>query len=132
MNTGKETWKWALVVLLLAVFLITANQAYQQLANQEDYEPPDDYMKGDSWDIEHQTGPGAGQPVEVNYDNTNTATSNKPQSVIINERLTTPKKIVFDDESNWNQSQNDSNQSSAEPVKDIIKESLKKSASKNN
>ena len=127
MNTGKETWKWALVVLLLAVFLITANQAYEHLANQEDYEPPDDYKKGDSWDLEHQTGPGSGQPVEIKNGNSNKITSGKNQPVKINERLSTPKTIVFDDDSKWNQSKNESNQPSAEPVKDIIKESLKKS-----
>ena len=101
MNTGKETWKWALVVILLAVFLITANQAYQHLANQEDYAPPDDYLKGDSWDLEHNSGPGAGQPTTVS-ENNNSLTPNKP-SVKVNQRLSTVKPIVFDDKSDWNQ-----------------------------
>ena len=100
MNTGKETWKWALVVILLAVFLITANQAYQHLANQEDFAPPDDYLKGDSWDLEHNTGPGAGQPTSVSENNT--LSPDKP-SVKVNQRLSNVKPIVFDDKSDWNQ-----------------------------
>lgn len=100
MNTGKETWKWALVVILLAVFLITANQAYQHLANQEDYAPPDDYLKGDSWDLEHNTGPGAGQPTSVSQ--TNTLSPDKP-TIKVNQRLSNVKPIVFDDKSDWNQ-----------------------------
>lgn len=65
MQTGSETWKWGVVFILLAIFLITANQAYQHVTSQEHYEPPDDYMKGDSWDIEHHDGPGAGQALEL-------------------------------------------------------------------
>ncbi len=65
MQTGNETWKWGVVFILLAIFLVTANQAYQHVTSQENYEPPDDYMKGDSWDIEHQSGPGAGQAMEM-------------------------------------------------------------------
>ena len=68
MQNKSETWKWGVVFILLAIFLVTANQAYQHVTSQEDYEPPDDYLKGDSWDIEHQSGPGAGQPVQLNPD----------------------------------------------------------------
>ncbi len=80
MNTGKETWKWGVVVLLLAVFLITANQAYQHIANQEDYEAPDDWRKGDSWDQEHGGGPGAGQPMQVTPDYSRSQTTPTPVS----------------------------------------------------
>lgn len=65
MKTGSETWKWGLVFVLLAVFLIVANQAYVNVTSQEVFAPPDDYLKGDSWDIEHQGGPGAGQAMEL-------------------------------------------------------------------
>ncbi|MDN5279121.1 MAG: hypothetical protein PWR01_3086 [Clostridiales bacterium] len=65
MKTGNETWKWGLVFVLLAIFLVTANQAYVHITSQEDFPPPDDYLKGDSWDIEHQSGPGAGQALEL-------------------------------------------------------------------
>lgn len=65
MQTGNETWKWGVVFILLAIFLITANQAYQHVTSQEHFEPPDDYLKGDSWDIEHQSGPGAGQAIQL-------------------------------------------------------------------
>lgn len=65
MQTGSETWKWGVVFILLAIFLITANQAYQHVTSQEHYEPPDDYKNGDSWDIEHHGGPGAGQAIEL-------------------------------------------------------------------
>lgn len=66
MKLGEETWKWALVVLLLAVFLLVANQAYRTVNNPEDqFPPPDDYTKGDSFDIERNPGPGAGQPIDV-------------------------------------------------------------------
>jgi len=68
MSLGEETWKWALVVVLLAVFIILAKQAYLSLNNPEDqFPPPTDYMQGDSWDLEHgaSPGPGAGQPVNV-------------------------------------------------------------------
>lgn len=65
MQTGSENWKWGAVFILLAIFLITANHAYQNVTKQEAYEPPDDYLKGDSWDIENQGGPGAGQAIEL-------------------------------------------------------------------
>jgi len=68
MKPGSDTWKWALVAVLLAVFITTANQAYVHVTSQEDYAPPDDYLKGDSWDAEHSAGPGAGQPVQMDND----------------------------------------------------------------
>lgn len=122
MNTGKETWKWGLVVLLLTVFLITANQAYQHIAKQETFEAPDDYLKGDSWDLEHQTGPGAGQPFEVTNPNANTnnnlklPTPNKQN----NQRLNIPKPIDFDDKSDWD---NKSEKKETKPVSIIYNNS---------
>lgn len=65
METGSESWKWGLVLILLGVFLLVANQAYVAVTSQEDYPPPDDYMAGDSFDIEHKAGPGAGQPMDI-------------------------------------------------------------------
>ena len=63
--SGNETWKWGLVFVLLAVFLITANHAYLYISGLEDFPPPDDYLMGDSWDLEHGSGPGAGQPMNL-------------------------------------------------------------------
>ncbi len=102
MNTGNETWKWGVVVLLLGVFLITANQAYQHIAKQEVYEAPDDYLKGDSWDLEHQSGPGAGQPTELPQNNNNSISAPKIQN---NQRLMNIKQIDFGDKSNWSDSE---------------------------
>jgi hypothetical protein len=68
MRLGEETWKWALVFVLLGLFILVGNQAYKAVNNPEDQlPPPDDYLKGDSYDQEHGlvTGPGSGQPVEV-------------------------------------------------------------------
>jgi hypothetical protein len=65
MKTGNETWKWALVFILLTIFLVTANQAYEHITNQEDFPPPTDYLEGDSWDLEHGSGPGAGQAMQM-------------------------------------------------------------------
>ncbi len=115
MNTGKETWKWGVVVLLLAVFLITANQAYQHIANQEEFEAPDDYLKGDSWDQEHGGGPGAGQPMQVAPDYSRSQTTPTPVSTSnsdseLNNGLSSQEPIVLDDNVNWNQSDSDSNQ----------------------
>lgn len=106
MQKGNENWKWGVVVLLLAIFLITANQAYQHLANQETFEPPDDYLKGDSWDLEHQNGPGAGQPMQLTTDNNpqTTPTVNTTSSVESNNTLTVPEPIVLDDDIDWSQS----------------------------
>lgn len=113
MNTGKETWKWGVVVLLLAVFLITANQAYQHIANQEDFEAPDDYLKGDSWDLEHGGGPGAGQPIQITNDYNRSQTTPAPVGTSNSElsnSSTGQEPIVLDDNVNWNQSDSDSNQ----------------------
>ena len=103
MNSGKETWKWAVVVILLAIFLITANQAYQHIANQEDYAPPDDWQKPDSWDLEHNSGPGAGQPTSNQKATDNDIIDETPK-VKINQRLTMPKSIVIEDDSEWSDS----------------------------
>ncbi|MBF0498536.1 MAG: hypothetical protein HQM09_00250 [Candidatus Riflebacteria bacterium] len=67
MKLGEETWKWSLVIILLAVFILVGNQAWRSFNNPDDqFEPPEDYLKGDSFDQEHRDhGPGAGQPVEV-------------------------------------------------------------------
>lgn len=65
MEMGNETWKWGLVCALLAVFLLVANQAYQALTTQEEFSPPDDYLKGDSFDMEHRSGPGGGQAIDI-------------------------------------------------------------------
>ena len=113
MNTGKETWKWGVVVLLLAIFLITANQAYQHIANQEEFEAPDDYLKGDSWDLEHGSGPGAGQPMQITTDYNRSQTT--PEQVgsnnsSLNGNLTSPEPIILEDNVNWNQSDSDSEQ----------------------
>lgn len=107
MQKGNENWKWGVVVLLLAIFLITANQAYQHLANQETFEPPDDYLKGDSWDLEHQNGPGAGQPMQLSTDNYSMPTAAPAANVASNESnnaLTMPEPIVLDDDVDWSQS----------------------------
>ena len=95
MQTGKETWKWGVVVLLLAILLITANQAYQGL--EEEYAPPDDYTKGDSWDLEHQSGPGAGQPMQMpeNKENSN-ASNNSTESKNLSS-----EKIEIEDDIDW-------------------------------
>jgi hypothetical protein len=68
MEFGREPWKWGLVLMLLAVFLVVANQAYVAVTSQETFDPPDDYLKGDSFDLEHQAGPGAGTPIDVPAD----------------------------------------------------------------
>lgn len=65
MEIGKESWKWGLVLILLAVFLLIAHQAYVAVTSQEDFAPPEDYKQGDSYDVERNPGPGAGQPVNL-------------------------------------------------------------------
>jgi len=90
MQTGNDTWKWGVVFILLAIFLVTANQAYQHVSNQEHFEPPDDYLKGDSWDIEHRGGPGAGQAVELPAGYSPEAepvTAEEPEPMIIQEEI---------------------------------------------
>lgn len=68
MNIGKEPWKWGLVFMLLAVFVVVANQAYVAVSSYEEVPPPDDWKSGDSFDQEHQAGPGAGIPMSVPED----------------------------------------------------------------
>ena len=110
MNTGKETWKWGIVALLLAIFLITANQAYQHIANQEVYDAPDDYLKGDSWDLEHQSGPGAGQPMQMTTDYSNNQTTpTVADNSNLSDSLTSPEQIVLEDNIDWNQSDSEQN-----------------------
>jgi len=65
MQTGNETWKWGAVFILFAIFILVANQAYLALSGNEDFAPPKDWQEGDSYDIEHKAGPGAGQPMDV-------------------------------------------------------------------
>jgi hypothetical protein len=68
MQLGDESWKWALVIVLLGVLVAVGNQAYKSVYNPENqFDPPDDYLKGDSFDIERGLagGPAAGQPVDV-------------------------------------------------------------------
>lgn len=96
MQTGNETWKWGVVFILLAIFLITANQAYQHVSNQEHFEPPDDYLKGDSWDLEHQGGPGAGQAVELPPDYSPDVSPDSSTS----EEASEP--MVIQEEIDWN------------------------------
>ncbi|MBU1108784.1 MAG: hypothetical protein KKB51_19060 [Candidatus Riflebacteria bacterium] len=101
MQNGSETWKWGVVFILLAVFLVTANQAYQHITTQETFEPPDDYLKGDSWDMEHQGGPGAGQPMQLSPD-LPAADFDQP----LGEPVTAPEEdaepIILEDEIDWN------------------------------
>ncbi len=78
MEIGNESWKWGLVLILLGVFILVANQAYVAVTSQEDYPPPDDYKQGDSFDLEHQGGPGAGQPMDVPPDLTGSTTPETP------------------------------------------------------
>ncbi|MGM0598754.1 MAG: hypothetical protein ACQETH_02945 [Candidatus Rifleibacteriota bacterium] len=104
MTTGNDTWKWALVFILLAIFLVTANQAYNHIANQEDFAPPTDYLEGDSWDLEHGSGPGAGQAMQMpenktpDTDNpTQTQTQPKTPSSEQEEPM-----IIHEEEIDWN------------------------------
>lgn len=64
---GNDTWKWALVLVLSAVFILVAHQAYKSLNNADDqFPPPDDYLKGDSYDLDHGAAPGpvGGAPID--------------------------------------------------------------------
>lgn len=67
MQLGSENWKWVLVVILLGVFVVVGNHAYLAIYNpQDDFPPPNDHLKGDSYDIENGlSGPGTGQTNEV-------------------------------------------------------------------
>ncbi|MEW6711654.1 MAG: hypothetical protein AB1403_17665 [Candidatus Riflebacteria bacterium] len=105
MKTGTETWKWGLVFVLLAVFLVTANHAYVQITSQEDYPPPDDYKQGDSWDLEHQSGPGAGQAMQLPGEIQDPVTG--PDSPVIppgdDDKLPEQPDLVHPAEIDWNQ-----------------------------
>ena len=104
MQKGNENWKWGVVVLLLTLFLITANQAYQHLASQEDFAPPEEDYR-DSWDLEHQSGPGAGQLMQATPANDY---QRMPSNDSIENNSTSNggaiEPIVIEDNVNWNQS----------------------------
>ena len=100
MQNGSETWKWGVVFILLAIFLVTANQAYQHVTSQETFEPPDDYLKGDSWDIEHQSGPGAGQPMQLSPELPEGF--DRPLGESATDTEEEPEPIVLEDEIDWN------------------------------
>lgn len=100
MQNGSETWKWGVVFILLAIFLLTANQAYQHITSQETYEPPDDYLKGDSWDMEHQSGPGAGQPMQLSPDLPDSFDLPLGKSASASEDSFEP--VVIDEDIDWN------------------------------
>ena len=101
MRTGDDTWKWGLVFVLLAVFLVTANHAYVNITSQENYEPPDDYKYGDSWDIEHKSGPGAGQAMQLPEE---LQTPDMPVAPDTNEEQPSePVEIKHPEEIDWNQ-----------------------------
>jgi hypothetical protein len=100
MQNGNETWKWGVVFILLAIFLVTANQAYQHVTSQEDYAPPDDYLKGDSWDLEHQSGPGAGQPMQASPDLP--ADYNRPLGTPASDSVESVAPIVIEEDIDWN------------------------------
>lgn len=106
MKTGNDTWKWGLVFVLLAVFLIVANQTYVQVTSQEDYAPPDDYLQGDSWDIEHQSGPGAGQAMELppEMETPDTPTD----STTDQDEKEKPPELIHQEEIDWDQAPNPS------------------------
>ena len=127
MNSGKETWEWALVVLLLAGFLISANKAYEQLAKQEDFAPPDDWAKGDSWDLEHQSGPGAGQPMQLSEPSYNSNSSpTTSDNSDLSESLTSPEQIIIEDNIDWNQSDADSSKNTNKKQEEKAKTSAVK------
>ncbi len=99
MHSGNETWKWGVVFVLLAIFLITANQTYQHIASQETYAPPEDWKAGDSWDLEHKGGPGAGQAIELSPE---LQTSNEPQTAPQQDEPVDPPVVIRDD-TDWSQ-----------------------------
>ncbi|MBF0545270.1 MAG: hypothetical protein HQM08_12600 [Candidatus Riflebacteria bacterium] len=70
MKTGDDNWKWALVLILAGIFILLANQAYHSIYNaQDDFPPPDDYLQGDSFDMESRkktVTPGSGQAIDIN------------------------------------------------------------------
>ena len=103
MTLGDETWKWALVLVLLSVFVVVANQAYKAVNNPDDhFAPPDDWSKGDSFDQEKggsgpATGPGAGQPMDV------PATVPIPSAGGTPEALPASAPVTHEPEPDWNQ-----------------------------
>lgn len=101
MKTGNDTWKWGLVFVLLAVFLVTANHAYVNITSQEDFPPPDDYLQGDSWDLEHKSGPGAGQAMQL-PEELQTPTSVIPPGDDEDEGSVQPE-LTHPEEIDWNQ-----------------------------
>jgi hypothetical protein len=105
MKTGNETWKWGLVFVLLAAFIITANQAYVHVTSQEDYPPPDDYLKGDSWDMEHESGPGAGQPMQMpdNTIDTDPSLSADQSPTLPTSEPEPQPELEHKDDIDWNQ-----------------------------
>lgn len=104
MKPGTDTWKWILVVILLGAFVVTANQAYVHVSSQEDYAPPDDYLKGDSWDVEHKSGPGAGQPMQMSeQDSAADEAQNLTREGIADQDTSQPKKqLEHEEEIDWN------------------------------
>lgn len=97
MQNGSETWKWGVVFVLLAIFLVTANQAYQHVTSQETFAPPDDYLQGDSWDMEHQGGPGAGQPIQMSPESVTASDSQAMQP-----ETEVPEPMVIQEDIDWN------------------------------
>jgi hypothetical protein len=39
MELGREPWKWGMVLVLLAIFLVVAHQAYVAVTSQETFDP---------------------------------------------------------------------------------------------
>lgn len=94
MDIGRERWKWTLVVILFVVFLILANHAYEAINSQEYYPPPDDYLKGDSYDLEHGSGPDADKPYNIPEE------IPEPPEIEIPESQP-PQELFPDGEVNW-------------------------------
>lgn len=55
-NKSPETWKWVAVFILFAIFLGVTSNTCKYLNSVEDFEPPDDYLHGDSYDLQYGTG----------------------------------------------------------------------------
>ncbi len=95
MNNGKENWKWGAVFLLLAIFLITANQAYRSIADQEDYDPPTEWQDGDSYDIEQRK---LAAEAASNQENLNQNNNEQKEETINNtENTNNDSKVNLDD-----------------------------------
>lgn len=102
MKSDNEIWKWALVVILLAIFIITANQAYVHVTSQKDYAPPTDYLNGDSWDQEHSSDPGAGQAIQIKESNKDDNSGNEVSKPTVKKELSHQENI------DWNNVKNPS------------------------